>query len=70
MAKKNKTYETPYITPGEVAKRWKCGRATVDRTAIKEKFSRLILGDGKNSPVRFVLKEVIAYEASRLIAMK
>ena len=30
-------------------------------------FSRLYLGDGRNSPIRYLRKEVEAYEAARLV---
>jgi hypothetical protein len=56
-----------YISPSNVAKRWDTSRTSVDRTAKREKFTRFVMGDGKNGSVRYVLEEVIKYENLRLI---
>lgn len=64
----NNKIESPYFSPKQVAHRWQCSRSTVDRIAQKAGFSRLCLGDGKNSPIRYVKEEVIAYENTRLIS--
>lgn len=65
-----KPAESPYISPKELAQRWKCGRSSVDRLAVRAGFTRLYLGDGKNSMVRYLLEEVMRYEQSRLISMR
>jgi hypothetical protein len=67
---KNSDDESPFISPTELALRWRCGRSSVDRIAKRGGLSRLCLGDGKNGMVRFLKKEVIAYEASRCVVMR
>lgn len=62
--------ETPYMTPNELAERWCCARASVDRIARRAGLTRMCLGEGKNGMVRYLRKEVIAYEASRQIVMR
>lgn len=57
----------PYVSPNELAERWSCSRSSVDRIARRAGLSRLYLGDGKNSIVRYVRKEVEAYEDTRRI---
>jgi hypothetical protein len=56
---------SPYISPAELAARWRCGRSSVDRIARRAGFTRLYLGTGRNGLVRYLRKEVIEYEASR-----
>ena len=58
-----------YISPREMAARWQCGRSSVDRIAQRNHFTRLCLGEGKNGMVRYLRKEVEAYEASRQVRM-
>ena len=59
--------ESEYLTPNELATRWQCSRTSVDRYARKAGFTRMYLGDGKNSLVRFLRKEVMAYEKERQV---
>ena len=59
--------EPEYITPSELAIRWQCSRTSVDRYTRKAGLTRMYLGDGKNSLVRFLRKEVIAYEKERQV---
>jgi hypothetical protein len=61
------TAESEYMTPNELAIRWKCSRTSVDRYTKSAGLTRLYLGDGKNSAVRFLRKEVIAYEKERQV---
>lgn len=64
------TPENPdYISPKELAKRWACSRSSVDRIARRACLTRLCLGYGKNGIVRYLRKEVIAYEQKRLVSM-
>jgi predicted DNA-binding transcriptional regulator AlpA len=56
-----------FISAKELADRWQCARSSVDRIARREKFRRICLGDGKNGMVRFLRKEVEAYEQNRII---
>ena len=58
-----------YVGPKEVAVRWQCARSSVDRIARRNHFTRLCLGEGENGMVRYLRKEVEAYEASRRVAM-
>lgn len=62
--------DSPYISPAELAERWRCGRSSVDRIARRAGLTRLYLGTGRNGMVRYLRKEVIAYEASRRIVMQ
>ena len=57
--------QSPYLSPKELATRWRCARSSVDRIARRAGLTRLCLGDGKNGIVRFIKKEVEAFEASR-----
>ena len=57
------------MTPKELAARWQCSRSSVDRIGRRNGFTRLCLGDGRNGMVRYVRKEVEAYEASRRVSM-
>ena len=68
--KKNQQRESPYISPNELAKRWACSRSSVDRIARRVGLTRLCIGEGKNGSIRYLKKEVIAYEKERLIATK
>ena len=65
--KRPDTIDSPYIAPKELAQRWRCSRSTVDRIARREGFTRSLLGSGDNGIVRYLRKEVLAYEASRQI---
>lgn len=59
--------ESPYISPAELAVRWACSRSSVDRIARRAAITRLYLGEGKNGLVRYMRKEVEAYEETRRI---
>lgn len=69
MAKNKKASRdiSPYISPSELAERWHCARSSVDRIAARARLKRMYLGIGKNGIVRYIRKEVEAYEASRII---
>ena len=60
--------QSPYISPNELAERWQCSRSSVDRIARRAGLKRLCLGVGKNGNIRYLKKEVIAYENKMLIA--
>ena len=60
--------ELPYISPNQLADRWQCSRASVDRITRRAGIPRLYLGEGKNGTVRYPRKEVMAYEQERLIS--
>lgn len=58
---------SPFISPRELAARWKCARSSVDRIARRNKFTRQLLGEGRNGMVRYIREEVERYEQSRRI---
>ncbi len=61
---------SPYVSPKELAARWRCSRSTVDRIARRESFTRVCLSSGNNGIVRYILKEVVAYEETRRVALR
>ena len=71
MAKhsKQKTIPSPFISPNELAKRWRCARSSVDRIARRAGLTRVCLGEGKNGLIRYRREEVIAYEETRQVRM-
>lgn len=60
---------SPYVSPKELASRWRCSRSSIDRIARRAGFIRLCLGEGKNGTVRYIRKEVEDYEAQRQIRL-
>ena len=60
----------PYISPRELALRWRCSRSSVDRTARRNGLTRLCLGNGANGMVRYLRKEVEELETRRSTSMK
>jgi len=62
--------KSPYISPTELAERWRCARSSVDRIARRAGLTRLYLGVGNNGIVRYVKEEVVKYEASRQIVTR
>ena len=68
MKKKTSQSEpSPYISPIELVERWRCARSSIVRIARRAGMKRLYLGEGRNGIVRYLRKEVEAYEQSRLI---
>lgn len=59
--------ESPYLSPKELATRWRCARSSVDRIARSAGLTRLCLGTGDRGIVRFIRKEVEAYENTRRV---
>ena len=57
--------ETPYISPRELAERWRCARSSVFRIAGYANLTPVYLGEGRNGMVRYLRKEVEAYEVNR-----
>lgn len=55
-----------YISPRELAHRWRCSRTTAQRIARRAGITTVYLGRGRNGLVRYVREEVEAYEESRL----
>jgi len=64
-----KIRKSPYVAPKELARRWQCSRSSVDRIARTANFTRLCLGKGRNGNVRYLRREVIAYEKQKQVAM-
>lgn len=56
-----------YISPKELMARWRCSRASVDRIARRAGISRVCLGAGRNGMVRYLLGQVMDFEASRRV---
>ncbi len=56
---------SPYVSPKELAERWRCARSSVDRIARRAKLTRLCLGEGRNGIVRYIREEVEMLEQSR-----
>ena len=58
----------PYLSPRDLAERWRCSLSSVYRIAEEEGLTRVRLGNarkGKNSMIRYLRSEVEAYEESR-----
>ncbi len=62
-----KANPTPYLSPKDLAERWRCSRPTVTRIAERAGLRRFCLGEGRNGIVRYLREEVEAYEASRCV---
>ena len=45
--------EQPYISPNELARRWQCSRASVDRITRRAGIKRLCLGTGTRNSFQF-----------------
>ena len=56
-----------YLSPKDLADRWRCSRPTVSRIAERAGLSRFFLGEGRNGAIRYLRKEIEAYEESRRI---
>ena len=69
QTKEQTTNESPYLSPKELAERWRCARCSVDRIARRNNFTRLCIGEGQNGAVRYLRKEVKAYEEKILVQM-
>ncbi|MHB1157661.1 MAG: hypothetical protein ACYC26_12605 [Phycisphaerales bacterium] len=59
--------ESPYVSPRELQGRWRCSRSSVDRIAQRAGLRRVLLGEGVNGMVRYIRKEVEAYETQRTV---
>lgn len=58
---------SPYLSPRELAERWRCSRSSVDRIARRAGLTRLCLGVGTNGIVRYIKQEVEAFEQTRRV---
>jgi hypothetical protein len=62
--------ESVYVSPNELSERWQCSRSSVDRITRRAGLTRLCLGSGRNGMVRYVRKEVEAYETERRVQLQ
>ncbi len=68
MRKQQPTVEhSPYLSPKELSKRWRCSRSSVDRIAHRVGLTRLLLGEGTNGMVRYLRREVVAMEKAKTV---
>lgn len=56
----------PYLSPKELAMRWRCARSSVDRIARRAGLRRVCLGGGTRGMIRYLREEVEQFEQSRL----
>lgn len=54
-----------YLSPQELAARWRCSRSSVDRIARQANLTRVRLGTGSTGLVRFVHHEILEFENAR-----
>jgi len=57
-----------YVSPRDLAERWRCSRTTAQRIADRAGFTKVLLGQGKHGIVRYARSEVEEYEASRTVS--
>ena len=57
-----------YLSPRDLAERWRCSRTSAQRIADRVGFSKVFLGEGKHGIVRYVRSEIEEYEASRTVS--
>lgn len=57
---------SPYLSPRELAERWRCARSSVDRIARRAGLRRVCLGGGVKGMIRYLREEVERFEQSRL----
>jgi hypothetical protein len=62
--------EPPFVSPKELALRWRCSRSSVDRVVERAGLTKCFLGDGRCGMVRFLLSEVEDFEESRKVQVK
>jgi hypothetical protein len=65
--KREQVEESRYMSPRELAERWRCSRSSVDRIAPRAGLKRLCSGEGPNGIGRYERKEVEAHGASRRV---
>jgi len=70
MSKATGNEGTGYVSPRDLAFRWRCSRTSAQRIAKRAGLCRYCLGEGRNGMVRYALEEVEAYEASRCVSRK
>jgi len=68
MSKEEAAVASPYLSPRELSKRWRCSRSSVDRIARRAGLTRLLLGKGANGMVRYLRREIVALEKAKTAA--
>ena len=58
---------SPYLSPRDLAERWRCSRTSVQRITEQAGIGKLVLGNGKNATVRYLRADVERYEQTRSI---
>ena len=58
---------SPYISPRELAERWRCSRTSAQRIANQAGFGKTCLGNGKHASVRYRRADVESYEQARSV---
>lgn len=53
------------VSTNQLAQRWQCSATTVRRLTRHARMTRVLLGEGANGTVRYILSEVEAYEDAR-----
>ncbi|MEM1331325.1 MAG: helix-turn-helix domain-containing protein [Planctomycetota bacterium] len=54
-----------FLSPRELAERWRCSRSSVDRIAKRAGIARYCLGSGRAGLVRYAREEVERFEQQR-----
>ena len=67
MSKPRLSEPSPYLSPRELAVRWRCARSSVDRIARRAGLRRVCLGTGARGMVRYLREEVERFEQTRLV---
>lgn len=58
---------SPYISPRELAERWRCSRTSAQRIAKQAGIGKLVLGNGKHASIRYVRVDIERYEQARQV---
>ena len=56
-----------FLSPREIAARWRCSRSSVGRIAQRAGLRRVFLGGGVKGMVRYLREEVEQYEKTRAV---
>lgn len=56
-----------FISPRELALRWRVSRTSVDRIAERAHLTKYLLGSGRNGTIRFRLDEVERFESAAAV---
>jgi hypothetical protein len=59
--------QSVYISSRELAERWRCSRASVQRVCQRAGLKKLLLGHGRNGMVRYLTTEILELETRQTI---